>query len=69
MEDFTVNIMCKVLHSVWTIVLQLEWTVSQSTLCGSHCKADGKLYCRLNVFCYCEHYVEVTAQQMGCVIW
>jgi len=34
MECVTVNIMWKLLHSRWTVVLQVEWSVLQLTLCG-----------------------------------
>jgi len=64
MECVTVNIMLKVLHSRWTVVLQLEWSVLEWTLCGRYCTAGGQWYCRLNGVCYSEHYVEGTTQQV-----
>jgi len=64
MECITVNIMWKILHSRWTVVLQLEWSVLQWTLCGRYCTAGGQWYCSLNVVCYSEQNVEDTAQQV-----
>jgi len=64
MDCVRVNIMWKLLHSRWTVVLQLEWCVLQWTWCGRFCTAGGQGYCRLNGVCYCEHYVEGTAQQV-----
>ena len=64
MECVTVNIMLKVLHSRWTVVLQVEWSVSQWTLCGRYCTAGGQFYCMLDGVCYSELYVEGTAQQV-----
>jgi len=58
----TVNIMWKILHSRWTVILQGESSVLQWTLCGSYWKAGGQCYCSLNGICYCEYYVELTAQ-------
>ena len=60
----TVNRMWKVLHSRWTVVLCVEWSVLQWTVCGSYWTAGGLLYCGLNGVCYNEHYVEGTAQQV-----
>jgi hypothetical protein len=48
MECVTVNIMWKILHSRWTVVLQLEWTVLQLTLCGRYFTVSGEWYCSLN---------------------
>jgi len=59
-----VNIMWKVLHSRWTVVLWLEWSVLQWTLCGGYCTVGGQWYCSLNGVCYSEHYVEGTALQV-----
>jgi len=56
--------MWKVLHTRWTVVLQVEWRVLEWTLCGRYCTAGGQWYCRLNGVCYSEHYVEGTAQQV-----
>ena len=64
MECVTVNIMWKILHSRWTVVLQVEWSVLLWTLCGRYCTAGGQWYCRLNGVCYSEHYVEDTVQQV-----
>jgi len=71
MECVTVNILWKVLHSRWTVVLQVEWSVLQWTLFGRYCTAGGQWYCRLNGVCYSEHFVEGTAQQVdsGIAAW
>jgi len=68
MECVTVNCMWKVLHSRWTVVLWVEWIVLQWTLFGRYCTASGHWYCGLNGMCDSEHYVVVTAQQVGSVI-
>ena len=60
----TVNIMCKVLHGRWTVLLWLESSAIQLTLYGRYRTAGGQWYCGLNVVCYSEHYVEGTAQQV-----
>ena len=64
MECVTVNIMWKLLHSKWTVVLWVECSVLHCTVCGRYCTAGGQWYCGMNVVCYCEQYVEVTAQQV-----
>jgi len=64
----TVNIMWKILHNRWTVVLQLEWHVLQWTLCGRYFTAGGQFYCSLNGMCYSEHYVEDTSQQVDSCI-
>ena len=64
MECVTVIIMWKVLHSRWTVVLQLEWSVLQLTLCERYFTARGQYYCSLNGVCYSEHYVEDISQQV-----
>jgi len=69
MECVTVNIMWKALYSKWTVVLQVEWSVLQWTLCGKHCTASGQWYCRLNGVCYSEQYVECTAHQEDSDTW
>ena len=58
------NSMWKLLHSRWTVVLCVEWSVLQFTVCGRCCTAGGQLYCGLNGVCYSEQYVEGTAQQV-----
>ena len=60
------NIMWKVLHSRWTLVLWVEWSGLQRTLCGRYCTAGGQWYCGLNGLCYIEQYLEGTAQQVDC---
>ena len=42
MECVTVNIMWKILYRKWTVVLQVEWSVIQRTLCGGYCTAGGQ---------------------------
>jgi len=42
MECVTVNSMRKVLHSSWTVVLWVEWSVLKWTVCGSYCTAGGQ---------------------------
>jgi len=64
----TVNIMWKVPHSSWTVVLWVECSVLEWTLCERYRTAAGQWYCRLNVVCYSEHYVKGTAQQLDSVI-
>jgi hypothetical protein len=46
------------------VLLQVECSVLQGTLCGIYFKAGGQWYCRLNVVCCSEHYVEYTSQQV-----
>ena len=64
MECVTVNVMWKIFHSRWTVVLQLEWSVLQWTLCGRYFTASGQWYCSLIGVCYCDLYVEDTSQQV-----
>jgi len=68
MEYVTVNSMWKVLHSGWTVVLWVEWSVLMWTLCGSYFTAGGQWYCGLNGLCYSVEYVEGTPQRMDCGI-
>ena len=70
-ECVTVNIMWKILHSRWTVVLQLEWSVLQWIICGRYFTACGQWYCSLNGVCYSEHYVEYNTQQVnsGIAAW
>ena len=71
MKCVTVNIIWKILHSRWTVVLQLEWSALQWTLSGRYFTADGQWYCSLNEVCYSEHYLEDTSQQVdsGIAAW
>jgi len=71
MECVTVNIMWKKLHSRWTVVLHLEWSVLQWTLYGRNFTGGGQWYCTLNGVCYSEHYMEDTAQHVdsGIAAW
>jgi len=52
MKCVTVNSIRKMMHSKWTVGLQVEWCVLQWTLCGRYCTAGGQWYCGLNVVCY-----------------
>ena len=61
------NIMWKILHIRWTVVLELEWSVLQCTLGGRYFTASGQWYCSLSGVCYNEHYVEDTSQQVDSV--
>jgi hypothetical protein len=71
MERVTVNVMWKILHSRWTVILKLEWNVLHWTLCGRYFTAGGQWYCSLNEVCYSEHYLEDTSQQIdtGIAAW
>jgi len=71
MECLRVNSMWKVLHNGWTLVLCVEWSALQWTVCGKYCTAGGQWDCGLNVVCFNEQYVEGTAQQVdsGIVGW
>jgi len=64
MDCVTVNSMWKVMHSRWTVVLWVECSVLQWTLCGRYSTAGGQCYCELSGVCYSKHYVEGTAQQV-----
>jgi len=64
MECVTVNIRWKILHSMWTVVLQLEWIVLQCTLHERYFTTGGELYCSLNGLCYSAHYMKDTSQQV-----
>jgi len=50
------------------VVLWVEYSALQLTLCGRYCTAGGPWYCGLNVVCYSEQYVEGTAEQVDGVI-
>ena len=65
----TVNSMWKVLHSKWTVVLWVECSVLQWTVCGRYCTAGGEWYCGLNGVCYSEQYVEGTHSRVTVVLW
>jgi len=62
MECVTVNIMWKVLHSRWTVVLQQE-EVCCSEHCGRYCTAGGQWYCSKKKY-VTVNIVEGTAQQV-----
>jgi len=63
MKYVTVNIICKILHSRWIVVLRIDWNVLQFQLSGRYFTAGGQWYCGLNEVCYSEHYLEDTSQQ------
>jgi len=71
MERVTVNSMWNIMHSRWTVVLWVEWSVLQWTLCGSYCAAGAQCYYGLNGKRYSEQFMECTAQQVdsGIVGW
>jgi len=56
--------MCEVPHSRWTVVLCVEYSVLQWTLCGRYCTTCRQWYCELNGVCYSQHFVEVISQQV-----
>ena len=58
------NIIWKVIQSKWTVVLQLERIVLQSTLCVRYFTTGGQSYFSLNRVCYSERYVQYNAQQV-----
>ena len=61
--------MWRVLHSRCTVVLCVECSVFQRTLCGRYCTAGGQLYCVLNGVRHSEQYVEGTAEQVdSCIV-
>ena len=60
----TVNIIWKIIHNSWAVILQLELIVLQWTLYGRYCTGGGQWYCSLNWLCYSEHYMEDTAQEV-----
>ena len=64
MECVTLNIIWKIRHSKWTVVLQFVWNLLQLILCVCYCTAVEQCYCRLYGLCYSEHLVEGTTQQM-----
>ena len=68
MECVTVNIIWKILHRRWTVVLQLELIVLQWTLYGRYCTGGGQWYFSLNGMCYSEHYMEDNAQWVDSVV-
>jgi len=71
MECVTVNILWKVPHSRWTLVLEFGCSALQLTFCKLYYTAGGQFYCRLNEVRYSDHYVDGTAQQVmsGIVAW
>jgi len=67
----TVNIIWKVLHSMWALVLQFEWSALQWTLYGRYFTVCGHGYCCLKEVHYIEHYMDVTSQYVdnGIAVW
>jgi len=59
--------MWKILHSMWTMLLQLERSVLQLTLCRSYCTAGIQLYCSSNGAFWSEHHEEITSQHVDSV--
>ena len=43
------------------MVLCVEWSTLQFTVCGNYSTAGGQCYVGLSGVCYSEHYVEGTA--------
>ena len=68
MDCVTVKIIWKIIHSRWTMVLQLGWSVLQWTLAGRYFTAGGQMYCSLNGVCYSEHYLYFTSQLVDSVV-
>jgi hypothetical protein len=62
MECVTVNIIWKILHSRWTVVLPVEWSVLLRILSGRYFTAGGQFYSNLNGGCYSEYYLEDNLQ-------
>ena len=65
MECVTVNMMWKVLHSRWTVLLQFDWSVLQWTLCGRYFIRNGNSYCSLNELHYIYHEVKLRNTKIG----
>ena len=65
------NIIWKILHSRWTVVLPLECSVLQWKLSERYFTVGGQCYCSLNVLCYSKHYLEGTSLQVesGIAAW
>ena len=64
MKCVTVNIVWKIIHSRWKLVLQLECSALEWTLYGRYFRAGGQWYCSLNDVRYTEHYMEGISQQV-----
>ena len=60
----SVNIMWKILHSRWIVLLQLECRVLQWTFSGRYSTTGRQWFFSLSGMCYSEHYVEDIAQQV-----
>jgi len=62
------KIMWKILHSRWTVLLQVEWNGLQLTLCRIYGTADGQFYGKFFVVACSEIYVENTAQKLDTIL-
>jgi len=58
-----VNIMLMVLHSRWTVLLWVEWSVLKLTLFVNYFSTGGDWNCNMNVDSCSEKYTNVTAQE------
>ena len=58
------NIIWRVIHSKWILVLQLERRALQRTLYGRYLTPSGNWYCSVNEVRYSEHYMEDNSQQV-----
>ena len=65
----TENIMWKLLHSNWTVVLWVEWIVLQWTLCRSYFTAGGQCYCGLNMVCFVNSMWTLEHCRWTVVLW
>jgi hypothetical protein len=59
-----VNIIWKILHSRWTLVLQFQWISLQWLLFGKYFTSVEHWYCSLNEVPYSEYYMVDTSQQV-----
>jgi len=67
-ECVTMNIIWKLFHSMWTVLLQFEWSVLHWTLSLRYFTACGQEYCSFKGVYYSEHYLEVISQHVDSVI-
>ena len=67
----TVNIIWKILHSMWTVLFQLKLNVIKLSSFGRYITQTGQWYCSLNAIWYSEHYLQDTLQQVdsGFAVW
>jgi len=64
----TVIIMCKIQHSRWTVVLQVQCIMLHWTVCGIYSTAVRQWFCRFNLVCYSKYYLEDTVKQVDSII-